>query len=461
MTEAPPIFDCESPEQQRRITIKVFHYIDHGGSHKRVGQCPPALLGRRSLDVPLEAVKAPLDDLGVIASVIVRPHLHDVVVGAREEGHTLVHLLRLQIHDAGLAGEGESATLLHEERHGGSLVQETQLAVLVLGVRGVSEDAAVQECAVHVTNHRADVASRVLDAGLALGGLEGGHVLLEGLVPVPAVRLVEGVDLAALGHLHVGVGEHELPDRAVVGETVEASAKGEHEHAGGGVEAVASSSKGSARLEGVEEALALHGTLLHHAVLHALSLLVHAKDSASGDVGVNVGRSVKRVEHRHVLGPDVSEHVLVLALTARHLVGVLVENRGVLLLRGDDTDLAGELESALEHVVGDNVKLLLLFALDVHAPSAILVSNHAGDGGTIDKVGNCLARERDAADQRLEITEIRVGASHLHHVSSEGDASLLAHLVEDRSTNGALLRFWGGTLLHAERGSAGSAAINR
>lgn len=44
-------------------------------------------------------------------------------------------------------------------------------------------------------------------------------------------------------------------------------------------------------------------------------------------------------------------------------VGVLVENRSILLLRGNDSDLAGELQCALDHIVGDNVELLLLLAL--------------------------------------------------------------------------------------------------
>ncbi len=44
-------------------------------------------------------------------------------------------------------------------------------------------------------------------------------------------------------------------------------------------------------------------------------------------------------------------------------VGVLVEHGGILLLRGDDANLASELEGALDHVVGDDVELLLLLTL--------------------------------------------------------------------------------------------------
>jgi hypothetical protein len=44
-------------------------------------------------------------------------------------------------------------------------------------------------------------------------------------------------------------------------------------------------------------------------------------------------------------------------------VSVLVEDGGILLLGGDDADLAGELESALDDVVGDDIELLLLLSL--------------------------------------------------------------------------------------------------
>ena len=74
-------------------------------------------------------------------------------------------------------------------------------ACLVLLVGGVAEDAAVEEGAVDVADHGADVARRVLDARLALGRLQRRHVLLQRLVPVPPVRLVHRVDLAALGDL--------------------------------------------------------------------------------------------------------------------------------------------------------------------------------------------------------------------------------------------------------------------
>ena len=44
-------------------------------------------------------------------------------------------------------------------------------------------------------------------------------------------------------------------------------------------------------------------------------------------------------------------------------VSVLVEHGGILLLGSNDSDLAGEFQGTLDHVVCDDVKLLLLLAL--------------------------------------------------------------------------------------------------
>lgn len=119
------------------------------------------------------------------------------------------------------------------------LKNTAQLAIRVLGVAGVAEDAAVQEGAVDVANHRAEVAGSVLLARLAFALLDGGDVVAQRHLPVPAVgleikspvserhevisrlpllpppalRLIDRVDwLAALGDLHVRLRQDELTD---------------------------------------------------------------------------------------------------------------------------------------------------------------------------------------------------------------------------------------------------------
>jgi hypothetical protein len=93
-----------------------------------------------------------------------------------------------------------------------------------------------------------------------------------------------------------------------------------------------------------------------------LTATASEKERTSGDVGIHVGGAIKGIEHSNVLGADVSKDILVLALSAGHPatashvknmvrqaktepaiehkpVGILVENRLVLLLGSNDTDL--------------------------------------------------------------------------------------------------------------------------
>lgn len=73
------------------------------------------------------------------------------------KGKAKAHLGGVDVHDAHLASGSEATGLLSDERHGRALVEEAQLAVLVLLVPGVAVDATVQKRSVEVTDERTDV----------------------------------------------------------------------------------------------------------------------------------------------------------------------------------------------------------------------------------------------------------------------------------------------------------------
>eukprot|EP00961_Rhodomonas_salina_P010180 136907-Rhodomonas_salina.1 len=81
----------------------------------------------------------------------------------------------------------------------------------------------------------------------------------------------------------------------------------------------------NSELEREREGEGREGT--HDAVLHTLLLLVHAEDGPGRDVCVHVRGAIQGVKHSHILGPDVSKHVLVLALAARHPAAVEKEGQ--------------------------------------------------------------------------------------------------------------------------------------
>mmetsp|Transcript_45794 Transcript_45794/g.108609 ORF Transcript_45794/g.108609 Transcript_45794/m.108609 type:complete len:276 (+) Transcript_45794:355-1182(+) len=275
-----------------------------------------------------------------------------------------MELVRLNIHHTLFTRRGLAASLLGKHRHRVRLVQKPELALDVLGIGGVQEEATVEEGSVHVANHGPNVTEAVLLAALALAGADGVEVGPELLRPLRAVTLVGRIDLAAFGHLDVRVREHELAQRCVEREAVDAAASGDHEDGARGVHAVAGGD--------------LLGTLLEGELLLVLGALVDAEDRAHADSGVDVGGAVKRVEHR--------DHVS----TAR----APDDDSGVLLLRSEERHAASLAKLVLEHVVGQDVQLLLLLALDVLARSS--KAGHVLDTSLRNHIGDRTARRGDS-----------------------------------------------------------------
>lgn len=254
-------------------------------------------------------------------------------------------------------------TILENHGHGGALVEDAELALGALLVGGVGKDASVEEGAVGVGDHGANVAGRV---GLAvvLGLLEGVEVGDGVLFPVERVALVDRVDGAGAGHLHAGVGEDELADAVVEGEAVDAGAlHGEDELGRGAVHGEAGGDELGARLEDIGLG-----------ALGALGQLVDGEDGADGNAGVEVGGAVDGVAGDGVAG-----------------AGGVAEIDNVLFFLGDEQRaLVGGAHGLDEEVVGDDVELLLVVA------GAVGGAGEAGqvdEGGAADVVGDGLEGE--------------------------------------------------------------------
>ena len=129
--------------------------------------------------------------------------------------------------------DGLTASVLEDHGHGCTLIQNTELALGALGVGGVGEDTAVEEGSVGVCNHGTDVTGTVRLLALA-GVLQRVEVSVAPLVPVHAVTLVDGVDGARGRQLHVGMGEDELAEGVLEGETVDTAVLHGDDQLGGG-----------------------------------------------------------------------------------------------------------------------------------------------------------------------------------------------------------------------------------
>mmetsp|Transcript_76861 Transcript_76861/g.207275 ORF Transcript_76861/g.207275 Transcript_76861/m.207275 type:complete len:200 (+) Transcript_76861:487-1086(+) len=162
-----------------------------------------------------------------------------VALAAHDDGAAVVDVLGDDILDAAdlaqkHASGGHASCLLSDHSHGETLVQHAKLALGILLVRRVNEDATVQQGAVHIGDHGADISGSIASV------LAGMHVVLDGLIPGVQVPLVAGVDLLAavlreLDLLH----EEELADGAVQGEAVDALPVGDDQLRGGAEHAVA------------------------------------------------------------------------------------------------------------------------------------------------------------------------------------------------------------------------------
>jgi len=279
-----------------------------------------------------------------------------------------------QIEDALAPGGGGTAGLLDEEGHRVGFVQQAQLAGLgrILGVLGVHEDAAAGEDAMHFGNHRGDPAHvEVLAARTGLAGQAFVDVALHRFFPETHVRRVDREFLGFSGDLHVGVGQHEFADVAVEREAVGAVAEGQHQHGRRTVDRIAGAHLLGAGLQEVFGDRSAAGD----------RRLQDREDGADRDVDVDVRRTVERVEHQQVLAERV-------------LVGDRIEF--VHFLGRHAGEVAAPLVGADHDVVGDDVELLLRFALHV---LGIQRAHDAQQCALVDDVGNRLAGNDDVVQQ--------------------------------------------------------------
>ena len=277
---------------------------------------------------------------GLVVVLVV--HVNDLLnlaLGTEEDTTLVVDGLGANFHEALHARvHGETACILKDHGHGGTLVQDAQLTLGALLVSRVGKDTTVQQGAVGVSDHGADVSSTV---GLATvcGSLQTVKVRIAPVIPVHAVTLVDGVNGARFGKLHVGMSKDELAQRVLESEAVDATAAhGDDQLRGSAVHGEAGGDKfRSGETQNLRaDLLALTNRLLGE--------LEDTEDGADGDTRVEVGGAVDGITDHSVPG-----------------IGVLIEGDHLLFFLGDDeAALAGAAHGGDEDVIADHVELLLV-----------------------------------------------------------------------------------------------------
>ena len=224
------------------------------------------------------------------------------------------------------------------------------------------------------------------------------HVAFDGFGPVAHVAHVDGEFLGVRRHLHVFLDQHKRALLAVEREHHHARAHRQHEGGLWAVEAVARRDLLAAFLQKV---------LFGHGVT-TFGFFEHAEDGADAHVDVDVGRAVERVKHQQVFALGVA-------------VGHDVD--GFHLFAGHGRQVTAPFVGLDQHLVGDDVELLLHLALHV------LATSHTQDAGQValaHGLADALASPRHHLEQQTQLGgDVAVFALLFDEVAGEGDA--LAH----------------------------------
>lgn len=243
-------------------------------------------------------------------------------------------------------GSHPSTYLFGEECHWESLVQHSQLSRLGLLVVRVSKDTTVKEGSVDISNHGTDVSSRVGLGTLALRELDAVQILEDRLVVIHAVAFVDRVDLATARQSDVGVGKDEFADLVVQSIAVDAVTCCQDQVGRRTVHAV---SRGHHLASWTQDVL--------QSALRAVLDEVDTEDSTDVDTGINVARAVQWIKHNAVFAFGRLECGSFLLLAD--------EDSFIVLLRNQNCGLARSSQRVDHDLVGKDIKLLLVLALDI------------------------------------------------------------------------------------------------
>ena len=222
----------------------------------------------------------------VISGVSINDLLN-TLFGSHNNWHTLVNMIRSDVHNTLSSGSGKTTSLLHDERHGSSLVKKTKLSGLVLLISGVSEYSSVKKGTVNISNHGSNVTRRISLSGSSGSLTPCMYSLLHWRIPLFDISLVERDDGRCLGNLNIRMGKYEFSNVFIKGEHVYTISKGNNKESRRRVQTVSSSNKIVSSLKGVGKAtsFSIRVTCIRKAIL---IVVVDSNDGSGGDSSINI-----------------------------------------------------------------------------------------------------------------------------------------------------------------------------
>ncbi len=123
-----------------------------------------------------------------------------------------------------------AASLFDQHGQRVALIEEAEFALWVLPGARIEENAALDQDAVHIADHTADIAQAVVLIGTVV------NVVAHFEVELGVVALVHRVGLAVLRNAHIAMAKAKLADARVKCEAVDPAPGGVNEHGGGAIE---------------------------------------------------------------------------------------------------------------------------------------------------------------------------------------------------------------------------------
>mmetsp|Transcript_48563 Transcript_48563/g.58799 ORF Transcript_48563/g.58799 Transcript_48563/m.58799 type:complete len:211 (+) Transcript_48563:96-728(+) len=139
----------------------------------------------------------------------------NIVLASHHHWDPLVNNLRHNFHNPLLTCGTQTTSLLHDETHGGTLVQQSQLSIRVLGITGVSKDTSVKKSTVHISHHGTNVPRGKGLSTLSSAILPVSNNFLQWFVPHMGISFIETHNTASLRNLDIGIGHNKLPNLLV------------------------------------------------------------------------------------------------------------------------------------------------------------------------------------------------------------------------------------------------------
>ena len=280
----------------------------------------------------------------------------------------------LDFQNVGSIVFSRSSSLIGDKGQRIAFIHQAQLAFGVVFGAGIQINSALNEVAMKVGDQASDVAGF---QPYTLHFSATVNEFLHGLWCFVQQGIIDGVNDGRFGKFHLGMRKKKFPNGRIHCESVYSGSCGVYQHGGRAVEDVARDDLFRSFLEEIliAERFAKRG-----------NPAVNAEDGSDGDIDVNVGTAIQRVDHHHIL-------------SFRSFV--MAEDVIVLFFRANARDRFAGGENAHEGLVGKNVQLLLVFVMGVLGAR---LSKDAGKARSIDLVIDNLGSDAYVSEQTGQLS---------------------------------------------------------